>query len=113
MENTGLTPEKRDNLWKNALDPDYPLPPMIVSYDFTVYNLSLPNNQPELLKDAFALLAGITKPAQYTENAVRNAIQSPLPVATFPLNIEDPIWRSRLEGSNLKAIIQVNLLINL
>lgn len=48
LENTGLTPEKRDNLWKNAFDPDYPLPPMIVSYDFTVYNLSLPNNQPEL-----------------------------------------------------------------
>ncbi|MFM2505249.1 insulinase family protein, partial [Escherichia coli] len=56
LENTGLTPEKRDILWKNAFDPDYPLPPMIVSYDFTVYNLSLPNNQPELLKDAFALL---------------------------------------------------------
>lgn len=103
LENTGLTPEKRDNLWKNALDPDYPLPPMIVSYDFTVYNLSLPNNQPELLKDAFALLAGIAKPAEYTEEAVRNAVQSPLPIATFPLNIEDPIWRSRLEGSNLKG----------
>ncbi|MGC6558784.1 insulinase family protein, partial [Escherichia coli] len=29
LENTGLTPEKRDNLWKNAFDPDYPLPPMI------------------------------------------------------------------------------------
>ncbi|MDK7864336.1 hypothetical protein QP608_12405, partial [Staphylococcus epidermidis] len=80
-----------------------PLPPMIVSYDFTVYNLSLPNNQPELLKDAFALLAGIAKPAQYTEDAVRNAIQSPLPVVTFPANIDDPIWRSRLEGSNLKG----------
>lgn len=103
LENTGLTPEKRDNLWKNAFDPDYPLPPMIVSYDFTVYNLSLPNNQPELLKDAFALLAGIAKPAQYTEDAVRNAIQSPLPVVTFPANIDDPIWRSRLEGSNLKG----------
>lgn len=103
LENTGLTPAKRDNLWKNALDPDYPLPPMIVSYDFTVYNLSLPNNQPELLKDAFSLLAGMAQPAHYTEDAVRNAVQSQLPIATFPINIEDPIWRSRLEGSNLKG----------
>ncbi|MEQ4924512.1 insulinase family protein [Proteus hauseri] len=103
LENTGLSPVKRDNLWKNALDPDFPLPPMIVSYDFTVYNLSLPNNQPELLKDAFALLAGIAKPAEYTEDAVRNAVQSQLPVVTFPANIEDPVWRARLEGSNLKG----------
>ena len=103
LENTGLSPVKRDNVWKNALDPDYPLPPMIVSYDFTVYNLSLPNNQPELLKDAFALLAGIAKPAEYTEEAVRNAVQSQLPVVTFPINIEDPVWRARLEGSNLKG----------
>lgn len=103
LENSGLPAEKRDNLWKNAIDPDYPLPPMIVSYDFTVYNLSLPNNQPELLKEAFALLSAMVKPAQYTENAVRNAIQAPLPIATFPVNIDDPIWRSRLEGSNLKG----------
>lgn len=103
LENKGLTPEKRNNLWKNAVDPDYPLPPMIVSYDFTVYNLSLPNNQPELLKEAFALLSDVAKPAEYTEDAVRNAVQSPLSVATFPANIDDPIWRSRLEGSNLKG----------
>ncbi|MGY6335038.1 insulinase family protein, partial [Proteus mirabilis] len=38
-----------------------------------------------------------------TEDAVRNAIQSRLPVVTFPANIDDPIWRSRLEGSNLKG----------
>uniref|UniRef100_UPI00196750C3 insulinase family protein n=2 Tax=Enterobacterales TaxID=91347 RepID=UPI00196750C3 len=30
-------------LWQQSVDNERPLPPAIISYDFTMYNLSLPN----------------------------------------------------------------------
>ncbi len=38
------------SLWQQSIDPKRPLPPAIVSYDYTMFNLSLPNNRNDLLK---------------------------------------------------------------
>ncbi len=35
-----------------GIDPKRPMPPVIVSYDTTLFNLSLPNNRNDLLKEA-------------------------------------------------------------
>ncbi|MDT1898891.1 insulinase family protein, partial [Acinetobacter baumannii] len=37
------------SLWQQSIDPKRPLPPAIVSYDYTMFNLSLPNNRNDLL----------------------------------------------------------------
>ncbi len=45
------------SLWQQSESETRPLPPATTSYDFTSYNLSLPNNRPDLLKDALNWLA--------------------------------------------------------
>ncbi|MDT1837419.1 insulinase family protein, partial [Acinetobacter baumannii] len=45
------------SLWQQSIDPKRPLPPAIVSYDYTMFNLSLPNNRNDLLKEALSWLA--------------------------------------------------------
>ncbi|HAI06585.1 MAG TPA: peptidase M16, partial [Pantoea sp.] len=57
VHNTALDTNQQRALWQQAMDPQHPLPPVIASYDFTQYNLSLPNNRPELLKEALSWLA--------------------------------------------------------
>ncbi len=57
LHNATLGTNQHRPLWQQAMDPQHPLPPAIVSYDFTQYNLSLPNNHPELLKEALNWLA--------------------------------------------------------
>jgi hypothetical protein len=48
MAKTGLLSAFRKGA---AIDPKRPLPPAVVSYDYTMFNLSLPNNRNDLLKD--------------------------------------------------------------
>jgi predicted Zn-dependent peptidase len=43
------------SLWQQGIDPKRPLPPL-VSYDYTMFNLSLPNNRNDL-KKALSYLA--------------------------------------------------------
>jgi predicted Zn-dependent peptidase len=45
------------SLWQQAIDPKRPLPPAVVSYDYTMFNLSLPNNRNDLLKEALTYLS--------------------------------------------------------
>ncbi|RAW87466.1 insulinase family protein [Photorhabdus laumondii] len=97
-----LSSTKLEQLWNSAIDPKYPLPPAIVSYDFTLYSLSLPHNQPELLKDALNWLADAAGKAVFTPETLQHAMKmADTSVATYPPDIQDPVWRRRLKGSTL------------
>ncbi|MFI8021033.1 M16 family metallopeptidase [Serratia marcescens] len=91
-------------LWQQSVDNERPLPPAIISYDFTMYNLSLPNNRPDLLKEALAWLADTTGKLAIDEHTVHAVMNSSInPVGTFPPNTQDAWWRYRLKGSTLLA----------
>ncbi|MCP9266549.1 insulinase family protein [Xenorhabdus sp. XENO-1] len=97
-----LSSQKLENLWRNAIDSKNPLPPAIVSYDFTLYSLSLPNNRPDLLKDALVWLSDIAGGAVFTPETLAQAMKATdHSVATLPADIQDPVWRMRLQGSTL------------
>ncbi|PHM73105.1 insulinase family protein [Xenorhabdus kozodoii] len=97
-----LSSQKLENLWHNAIDTQNPFPPAIVSYDFTLYSLSLPNNRPDLLQDALVWLFDIAGGAVFTPETLAQAMKGDgHPVATFPPDIQDPVWRMRLQGSTL------------
>ncbi|MDB9567049.1 M16 family metallopeptidase [Providencia rettgeri] len=88
--------------WRQAADPDMPIPPAVVSYDYTIYSLSLPNNRPDLIKQALSWLATSVAGAEYTETTLHNGLTAQnVPVATLPLNANDPVWRARLKGSTM------------
>ena len=52
-----LEPAQVRSLWQQGIDPKRPLPPALVSYEYTLYNFSLPNNRSDLLKEAMVYLA--------------------------------------------------------
>ena len=62
------------NFWRQATDPDVPIPPAVVSYDYTIYSLSLPHNKPEPLKQALNWLATSAAGATYTETTLHNGL---------------------------------------
>ncbi|MDX7998435.1 insulinase family protein [Xenorhabdus sp. Reich] len=97
-----LSSQKLENLWRNAIDTKIPFPPAIVSYDFTLYSLSLPNNRPDLLQDALIWLSDIAGSAVFTPETLAQAMkEAKHPVTTFPPDPHDPVWRMRLQGSTL------------
>lgn len=99
-----FTPPQLRSLWQQSMDSQRPLPPAISSYDFTLYNLSLPNNRPDLLKEALAWLADTTGRLAIDEQTVQSVLNAAVdPVVTFPPNPKDPWWRYRLKGSTLLA----------
>lgn len=102
MSSASFTPAQLQSLWQQGVDNDRPLPPAITSYDFTLYSLSLPNNRPDLMKEALAWLSDTSGKLAISEQTVNAALNSATdPIATFPQNIQDPWWRYRLKGSSL------------
>lgn len=92
------------SLRRQSLDDEQPLPLAISSYDFTIYNLSLPNNRPNLLEDALVWLSDITGKLALNEHGVQVVMSVCIdPVGTFPLNLQDAWRRCRLKGSTLAA----------
>ncbi|MCI4236608.1 insulinase family protein [Dickeya dianthicola] len=89
------------SLWQQSESEIRPLPPATTSYDFTSYNLSLPNNRPDLLKDALSWLADTAGQLQINDKRIASATKMIDPVATAPTNPQDPSWRYRLKGSSL------------
>lgn len=96
-----LQPLQARSLWQQSVDPARPLPPVIVSYDFTLFNLSLPNNRNDLLKEALVYLAASSGKLAITPDTVNAALQTQDMVATWPMNTQDSWWRYRLKGSTL------------
>ncbi|MEG3128926.1 pitrilysin family protein [Pantoea cypripedii] len=103
VHNTALDTNQQRALWQQAMDPHRPLPPAISSYDFTQYNLSLPNNRPELLKEALSWLSATAGKMTLNEQVVASALSASDPIATWPPNTQDVWWRYRLKGSALLA----------
>lgn len=97
----GLPTSQARSLWQQSSDPERPLPPAIVSYDFTLFNLSLPNNRNDLLKEALMFLATNTGSLDVASGTVTAALHAPDMVATWPMNTKDSWWRYRLKGSTL------------
>ncbi|PPS65011.1 hypothetical protein CRX72_01960 [Pantoea sp. BRM17] len=65
--------------------------PAISSYDYTQYNLSLPNNRPELLKEALNWLAATAGKMSINEQVVATALSATDPIATWPSDTQD-VW---------------------
>ncbi|RPE01059.1 insulinase family protein [Candidatus Pantoea deserta] len=103
VHNAALDTNQQRALWQQAMDPQRPLPPAIVSYDYTQYNLSLPNNRPELLKEALNWLAATAGKMTINEEVVSTALSASDPTATWPASTQDVWWRYRLKGSTLLA----------
>ena len=101
VHNTELDPAQQRALWQQGMDPDRPLPPAVTSYEFTLYNLSLPNNRPELLKDALSWLSATAGKMSINDQVVNTALGADDPIASWPLNPRDVWWRYRLKGSTL------------
>lgn len=100
-----LSAPQLESLWQQAINNDRPLPPAIVSYDYTVYNLSIPNNRPGVLKDAMTWLADTAGHMQIDETTLQTALSysHKEAIGTFPPNPRDAWWRYRLKGSALLA----------
>jgi predicted Zn-dependent peptidase len=102
MHSEGFSTAQLQSLWQQSINPQRPLPPAVSSYDFTLYNLSLPNNRPELLKDALNWLANTAGKIPVTPALVNAARQeSQDPVGSLPQSTQDPWWRARITGSTL------------
>ncbi|MGL4486059.1 MAG: M16 family metallopeptidase [Yersinia sp. (in: enterobacteria)] len=102
MSSASFTPAQLQSLWQQGVDNERPLPPAITSYDFTLYSLSLPNNRPDLMKEALAWLSDTSGKLAVNEQTINAALNTTAdPVATFPQNIQEPWWRYRLKGSSL------------
>ncbi|PLV62281.1 pitrilysin family protein [Erwinia sp. B116] len=101
VHNATLDPAQQRSLWQQAIDPQHPLPPAVTSYDYTQYNLSLPNNRPEMVKEALSWLAATVGKMTINEQVVNTALNADDPIATWPANPQDVWWRYRLKGSAL------------
>lgn len=102
MHSEGFSTAQLQSLWQQSINPQRPLPPAVSSYDFTMYNLSLPNNRPDLLKDALNWLANTAGKVSVTPELVSAARQeSRDPVGSLPQNTQDAFWRARITGSTL------------
>ncbi|WP_105633151.1 M16 family metallopeptidase [Cronobacter dublinensis] len=88
------------SLWQQSIDPKRPMPPVMVSYDYTLFNLSLPNNRNDLLKEALTYLSDTAGRVVITPESVTKALQTQDMVATWP-DTQDGWWRHRLKGSTL------------
>jgi predicted Zn-dependent peptidase len=89
------------SLWQQSIDPNRPMPPAIVSYSYTMFNLSLPNNRNDLLKEALNWLSDASGKLVVTPESVNHALQGDDMVATWPLDTKDGWWRYRLKGSTM------------
>ncbi|ELY3983455.1 insulinase family protein [Cronobacter muytjensii] len=88
------------SLWQQSIDPKRPMPPVVVSYDYTLFNLSLPNNRNDLLKEALTYLSDTAGRVAITPESITKALQTQDMVATWP-DTQDGWWRHRLKGSTL------------
>lgn len=97
-----LTAAQAQARWQQSTDQQRPLPPVIVSYDFTLYNLSLPNNRSDAVKEAITYLAdGVGKLDITPESVNQTLAQATGGVVTWPVDTKEGWWRYRLKGSTL------------
>ena len=100
-QNGGLQTMQARSMWQQSIDPKRPLPPAIVSYDYTRFNLSLPNNRSDLQKEALNWLATSIGKLSITPDTVSYALGVQDMVATWPQDTKEGWWRYRLKGSTM------------
>ncbi len=103
VHNTAINTAQQRKLWQLSIDQQNALPPAVTSYDFTQYNLSLPANRPDLLKEALQWLAGTAGSMVINSQMVNAALNASDPTGSWPANPGDVWWRYRLKGSALLA----------
>ncbi|MEG3133601.1 pitrilysin family protein [Rouxiella sp. T17] len=102
IRSEGFTTPQLQSFWQQAIDNQRPLSPAITSYDFTSYNLSLPNGRPDLIKSALNWLVDTTGKMVITQDSVHAAYQAPQdPIDSVPMDSSDMWWRYRINGSTL------------
>lgn len=101
VHNAKLDAAQQRSLWQQSIASDRPQPPAVTSYDFTLYSLSLPNNRPEMVKEAFNWLAATVGDMSINQQTVNTALAVNDPIASWPANPLDVWWRYRLKGSTL------------
>lgn len=94
-----LQPMQARSLWQQGIDPQRPMPPAIVSYDFNLFNLSLPNSRNDLLKEALTWLADASGHLKISPETINHALSGEDMVATWPQDPKEGWWRYRLKGS--------------
>ena len=77
IRSEGFTTAQLQSFWQQAIDNQRPMSPAITSYDFTSYNLSLPNGRPDLLKAALNWLVDTGGKMVITQDSVHAAYQAP------------------------------------
>ena len=103
VHNTAITPAQQREIWQQSINKQGALPPAITSYDYTQYNLSLPANRPDLMKDALQWLAATAGNMAINSQIVNTAESASDPTSTWPVNPSSSWWRYRLKGSALLA----------
>ncbi|MBK4716797.1 MULTISPECIES: M16 family metallopeptidase [Tenebrionibacter/Tenebrionicola group] len=91
------------SLWQQSKDPVRPAPPVVVTYDKTLFELSLPNNRSDLLKESLGWLADMAGNLAITPEHINAARQTRNEVMTWPPDTQESWWRYRLKGSPLLA----------
>lgn len=92
------------------------LSPAVISYNFTLYRISLSGNRPNEIKEALRWLATTAGELTLDQPCVAPVSGAEDPVITWPLDTQDSGWRYRLNGSALldhdpatSAIAPVNM----
>lgn len=96
-----FTPETFSAFWQQINATKQTLPPVINSYAYTSYNLSVPNNQPELLKSALLWLSDVAGNLPITDTTVEGLTNLDYTPVTHPIDPQAPWWRYRIQNSTL------------
>lgn len=92
-----------ESLWQPSQDGGAAQAPAVISYDSTLYSLSLPNGRPDLLRDALKWMANAGGHLIINPMTLHTALMAKDPVATVPADSGSAWWRYRLAGSTLLA----------
>ncbi|WP_369789406.1 M16 family metallopeptidase [Rouxiella sp. WC2420] len=102
IRSEGFTTAQLQSFWQQAIDNQRPMSPAVTSYDFTSYNLSLPNGRPDLIKSALHWLVDTGGKMVVTPDSLHAAWQAPQdPIDSVPSDSGDGWWRYRIGGSTL------------
>lgn len=102
VQTASLEPEQVKALLAQITPESEPKSLVEVSYDYTRYNLSLPNNKPELLKEAFSWLSDAVANPQLDASRIEASRTSPeSTLVTLPSGVNDAWWRYRIKNSPL------------
>lgn len=103
VHNTAINTAQQRELWQQSINKQRALPPAITSYDYTQYNLSLPANRPDLMKNALQWLAATAGNMAINSQVVDTAETASDPTSTWPPTPDSAWWNYRLQGTALLA----------